>query len=193
MKEEKRPTEVKTPEFRVSFPSVFKPKFNSLSGKNEYLVDALFPKKTTDMSVFKKALEAACINQWGSKDNVPKKLRNPIKDGDQSELEEYSGHWYITFKAGEKYQPLVIGTKKDANGKFIELNEKEFYGGCYARAVVNAYAYDQQVNKGVSFGLGNIQKLRDGERFGGGFATAEDSFSDIVEESDSSEEMNDFF
>jgi hypothetical protein len=171
-----------TPEFRVSYPSVFKPKFNDLSEKNEYVVDALFEKKKTDIKAFQKIINAAIELQWNGK--PPKKLRTPIKDGDEMENPEYAGHWVMTFKANENYPPTVIGTKRGPDGVFVRLTEKEFYGGCYARATINAYAYDMTANKGVSFGLGNIQKLRDGERFGGGGGNADDEFADIAEEID---------
>ena len=46
------------------------------------------------------------------------------------------------------------------------LDESQFYAGCIARASINAYAYDQKGNRGVAFGLANIQKVRDGEPLG---------------------------
>lgn len=179
MQKDKRPTEVRTPEFRVSYPSVFKPKYNELGKKYEYIVQARFPKDTTDLKPFKEAIKAAAIDRWGSLEKVPKKAKMPIKDGDEMDDPQCEGHWVMDFKASENYQPAVVSTKKDQSGKFTPItSEKEFYGGCYARAVVNAYAYDVEVNKGVNFGLGNIQKLRDGDRFGGGSAVAEEDFSD---------------
>lgn len=187
MAQEKRATEVKTPKFRVSYPSVFRTKHNSLSGKDEYVVEALFPKDETDLAPFKAAIKAAIIEKWDSIEKSPMKKKSfkmPIKDGDEMDNPEYAGHWVMSFKSNGKYKPNVVGTKKGPDGKFLPITEKEFYGGCYARAVVNAYGYDVEVNKGVNFGLGNIQKLEDGERFGGSFAAAEDDFGDISEEAD---------
>ena len=45
---------VTTPEFRVSFPVVFKPKKNDLSGEDEYSIVALFP-KGADLTALKNA------------------------------------------------------------------------------------------------------------------------------------------
>lgn len=191
MSKERRPTELRTPEFRVSYPSVFKPKLNTLADtpKYEYIVDALFP-KSTDMSPFENAIQAAIKDKWGTK--APKKMRLPIKDGDEMENPGYADHYVITFKSNENYKPNVVGTKKDMSGKFIALtSEKEFYGGCFARAIVNAFAYDNPANKGVSFGLGNIQKTKDGERFGGGYSEAEQDFDDTVE-SEETDDASDF-
>jgi hypothetical protein len=47
------------------------------------------------------------------------------------------------------------------------INEADFYPGCYARATVRPFWYDTAGNKGVAFGLQNIQKLADGEPLGG--------------------------
>jgi hypothetical protein len=41
------------------------------------------------------------------------------------------------------------------------------YSGCYARVSLRFYAYNSNGSKGVAAGLGNIQKLADGEPLGG--------------------------
>ncbi len=195
-KREKRATEMRTPEFRVSYPNVFKPKLNELSEtpKYEYLVDGIFDKNTTDLNPFKKIINAAIIEKWGSKKDAPKNLLYPIKDGDEMENPDYAGKWIMSFKASENYKPNVISTRKDANGKFIPIvAERDFYGGCYAHVMTNAYGWDFKHKKsgavikaGVSFNLGNIQKLRDGEKFGGGFSAPEDDFEGFENDDDSS-------
>jgi hypothetical protein len=85
---------------------------------------------------------------------------------------------FITFKATEKYKPGVV----DANVKDI-IEPREFYSGCYARASVRAYVYDNKGNRGVGFGLNNVQKLRDGEPLGGsgGPARPSDEFQAVAE------------
>ena len=47
------------------------------------------------------------------------------------------------------------------------------YSGCYVRAKLGSYGYNTLGNVGVSFGLDGLQKVKDGERLGGG-ANAED-------------------
>jgi|KBSSwiStaDraftv2_1062776.scaffolds.fasta_scaffold470548_4 hypothetical protein len=199
---EAKPTTIKTPEFRASYPHVFKPKLNELSEKEkyEYLLDGLFDKKTTSMKPFNRAIKAAIIEKWGSEEDAPGNLLLPIKDGDELENDQYAGHYVINFKASDKFPPLVVGTKRDEDGNFVVLtSDKQFYGGCYARAVVNAYAWEllnkkgKVVKAGVSFGLGNVQKLRDGERFGGGSAAPEADFDDTPEvDDDDSGDDDDF-
>jgi hypothetical protein len=41
------------------------------------------------------------------------------------------------------------------------------YPGAQVRGSVSAFGYDYQGNKGVSFGLNNLQKLGEGERIDG--------------------------
>ena len=49
-----------TPEFRASYPKLFKAEVNQMSGKAEYSVVALF-KKGEDLTALKKAAEQALI------------------------------------------------------------------------------------------------------------------------------------
>ena len=70
----------------------------------------------------------------------------------------------------------MVGTEIDrATGKAIRLGEDEVYSGCYARVSINFYGFNAAGNRGIACGLGNIQKIADGERLGGG-STAEEDF-----------------
>lgn len=55
------------------------------------------------------------------------------------------------------------------------------YSGCYARVSLNFYAFNSNGNKGVAYGLGNIQKIRDGESFGGR-SSATDDFGTVADD-----------
>lgn len=159
-------TTVNTPRFRVSYPNVFKARKNDLSGKDEYSVVALFP-KGADLSVLKKAAEAAIVAKLGAdKAKWPKGLRNPIRDQAEREKDgklpegHEAGAFFINLKSTER--PGVV----DENVQDI-IEERKFYSGCWAIANVRAYYYDQKGNRGVSFGLQNIQKVADGDPLGG--------------------------
>ena len=65
------------------------------------------------------------------------------------------------------------------------IEAEEMYAGCYARATLTAYAFDTAGNRGVAFGLQNIQKIRDGEPFTGR-EKAEDEFEAIESVGDDS-------
>ena len=57
------------------------------------------------------------------------------------------------------------------------LDPTQVYSGCYARVSINAFPYSNSGNKGISFGLNNVQFLQDGEPLGGR-TRAEDDFAD---------------
>ena len=61
------------------------------------------------------------------------------------------------------------------------LDRNEVYSGCYARVSLNFYAFNSNGNKGVACGLGNIQKIRDGEPLGSR-TTAADDFTTIEDD-----------
>ncbi len=61
----------------------------------------------------------------------------------------------------------------DRNVKPI-LDQSEVYSGCYGAISVTFYGYNSNGNRGIAAGLGNIQKLRDGESLGGRVNAAEE-------------------
>lgn len=173
-----------TPEFRVSFPHVFE-KHSGFEGQEEkYSVVMLFDKKT-DLKELKRAAFNAAIEKWGVKEKWPKNLKMPFRNGDdKSDLSGYAGTTFVT--ASSKQKPQVVGNKK-VDGQFPQLTKEDesFYPGCYARATLIAFAYDKAGNKGISFSLQNLQKLRDGDAFSGR-KKADDEFTDVEDGSDDS-------
>lgn len=173
-----------TPMFRVSFPQVFKPKaFESQEPK--YSIVMLFDKKA-DLKALRLAAENAATEKWGDKTKWPKTLRLPFKDGNEkAQLPGYEDTIVVSASSQAKYRPGVVDQARSP----ITEEDGTFYAGCYARAQLLAFAYDMAGNKGVSFALQNVQKMKDGEPFSGRKA-AEDVF-DSVEETDSTENFDD--
>jgi len=170
-----------TPVFRVSYPNVFKPRFNKLNNKMEYSIEALFD-KNADLSGLKKAAEEACVKEFGpDKTKWPKKLRSPFKDqadkakevdGKEVLADSYTrGAMFLSLKSNQK-PGLVNQSTEDI------IDETEFYAGCYARAYVTCYAYNQVGNAGVNFGLQHIQKVKEGDPLGSR-VKVEDAFSPV--------------
>lgn len=155
-----------TPTFRVSFPNVFKAKKNDLSGKDEYSVVALFS-KGTDLKILEAEAKKAIVKKWGPDSSQwPKPLKSPFR---KHEEREKSGKLPSGLEAGGIFMNLKSQQKPgvvDQNVQAI-LDESDFYAGCFAKASVRAYAYDQKGNRGVAFGLGNIQKVKDGDQLSG--------------------------
>ncbi len=168
---------------RVSFPNVFTPRAFE-DGPEKYECQFLWP-KDTDLSVLKKAIHSAIVEAWGKdKAKWPEGLKSPIKDGDKMEdLEGYEGQYYI--KTSSHRKPGVINRKKE-----VITNEDDFYGGCYAIATVLVKAYATKGNKGVTIYLNNIQKVKDGEPFGGR-SNPEADFDEIEDGSDDASNYDD--
>lgn len=141
-----------TPEFRVSFPKVFTPDEEN----KKYGLRAIFD-GDVNFSVLEAALNTAAKELFPA--GRPKGFMWPIHGEEDSDREEHKGKFYINLSAG-KYRPGLV----DANKADI-LDEAEFYPGCWARAVITVYAWNnKKVGKaGVSVGLRNVQKLRDDE------------------------------
>ena len=85
-----------------------------------------------------------------------------------------------------KHRPGVVGTERDEAGKPLPIspeegNESEIYPGCYCRATVTIYSYDNK-GKGIAFGLQNVQKVRDGDRLDNRTNAAEDFDDDFLDD-----------
>lgn len=177
---------VTTPKFRASFPWLFEPQppMEGSQGEPKYSVVMLFDKAAQASKEYKamRALaEAAIKDRWG--DKVPPNLRNPFRNGsEKADLEGY-GDGVVFVTASSKMQPGVVDAKLN-RVMSREVGPDGFYAGCFARATVSAYTYDKGGNRGVAFGLQNVQKLGDGEAFSGrvraedDFEAAEDVYGD---------------
>lgn len=163
-KDERDAARVLTPEFRVSFPHVFKAQSIKENDKKKYSITMLF-KKDSDLSSIKNAIKQAKINAFGDKKNWPEDLESPVIDGDSkknADKEGYPGCWVIKASSNEESKPGVV----DQNVEPI-VNQADFYPGCYARAYVYAYVWEYMGKQGVGFILDHVQKLRDGKSFSG--------------------------
>ena len=95
-------------------------------------------------------------------------------DIDRPEDEAYKGCYF--FNANSRQAPQVV----DKQVQPI-LDQTEVYSGCYGRISVNFYGYNSNGNRGVAAGLGNIQKLKDGEALSSR-TNAEDDFEAVEDE-----------
>lgn len=166
---------------RLSYANIWEPKEDQ-SGVPKYSCSLLIPKsETKQLNAIKKAIEAAKIDGKAKladkKGNVPSSVKTPLRDGDEDREDDevYMGHFFIN--ANAKNRPQIVDKKVEPI-----LDQSEVYSGCYANVSVNFFAYNSDGNKGIGCGLGNIQKVKDGERLGGG-STAEEDF-DVEDEED---------
>lgn len=168
---------------RASFPQLFTPRSfqDDPDQQKEFKLDLIMEKadvkepgkgkKGPTPSLYD-AYYNACKDQWGpDKTKWPKfrygfedtfKDGNNVKNGEGETYDGYENKIVVTAKSKEKYPPKVF----DRYGE--PLTETDMYGGCYVQALLVARPYDFAGNRGVSFKLSQIIKVKDGERFGGG-------------------------
>lgn len=176
----KKGSRLLTPRFRVSFPQVFE-KASYNNGTPRYSLTGLFfPKQFTEdekakWAAIKAKLEVVCVDFFKKPVKVMKEDRTfkiPFHRGSEKEYQGYGDPDMVFFSmANSKRRPQILN--KDGSVITAE-NSEEFYAGCWARASVNPYAFNN-IGKGLAIGLGNIQKLGDDESFEG-FTSAEDDF-----------------
>uniref|UniRef100_UPI0028E4C6A6 DUF2815 family protein n=1 Tax=Selenomonas noxia TaxID=135083 RepID=UPI0028E4C6A6 len=89
-------------------------------------------------------------------------IKLPLRDGDveRPDDENYKDAYFIN--ANARTAPQIVNRKVQPI-----LDRDEVYSGCYARVSITLYAFNSNGNKGIACGLGNIQKLEDGEPLGG--------------------------
>lgn len=164
---------------RLSYAHIWEP--DSVNGSEpKYSVSCIIDKDDKDTIVkIQKAIELAKEEgkgKWGGK--IPANLKTPLRDGDIDRLEDeaYSGAMFLN--ANSRQAPQVVDKKVQPI-----LDQSEVYSGCYGRVSVTFYAYNSNGNKGIAAGLGNVQKLRDGEPLGSR-ANAKDEFDAVEAEDD---------
>ena len=163
------PTKVIVP-CRFSYLHCWEP--DSVNGSEpKYSVSAIVPKSDTKtVNAIKAAIEQAkkdSVSKWGGK--VPGNLKLPLRDGDidRPDDEAYAGCYF--FNANSRQAPQVVDSKVQPI-----LDQSEVYSGCYGKISVTFYGYNSKGNRGIAAGLGNIQKLKDGESLGGRTSAADD-------------------
>lgn len=176
-------TKVVTGELRLSYVHLFEKHAAAEDQEPKYSVLLLIPKSDKKTLKALEAARQAAIEQgktsrWGG--TVPRNLKNTLRDGDEEydpeTHPEMVGHMFMNVNS--KNAPGIVDRKR-----LPITDSSEVYSGCYARVSLNAYPYSVSGNKGVSFGLNHVQKLRDGE-FLGGRSKAEDDFDALEDEDD---------
>lgn len=171
-------SKVITPEAQISYPHIFAP-----DEKGKYSAALVFA-PGTDLRAMKVAAFEVAAEKFGEP-----KAKEMLKKG----ILRFEGGPHHTFRTdgeakgyaegavfvnarGAK-QPGVVSIYPDPKtGKPLPItNPEEIYAGAIVRASLVPYWYEVDGNKGIAWGLNNLQKIRDGERLDGRQA-AEDEF-----------------
>ena len=175
---------VVTPVFRLSFPALFEAKAMEGDKKVKFGCAAVWhPKQFSDgdkkrWKAMKALLDDASMERFKKHwKDLPANFKKGMRDGaEKADLEGY-GEGTRFANISSMMRPGVIDKGKEPIGP-EHGNADEIYPGCWCRATVTAYAYDNK-GKGVALGLQNIQKVSDGERLDSRTDAAEDFEDDI--------------
>lgn len=164
-------TKVITGIVRLSYANVWEPKSIN-GGAEKYSVSLIIPKNDTKtVAAINAAVDAAIeegIGKFGGKKPNKAAIKLPLRDGDiERDDEAYAGSYFVN--ANSTTAPQIVDQKVQPI-----LDRGEVYSGCYARVSINFYAFNSNGNKGIACGLGNIQKVKDGEPLGGKRNASED-------------------
>lgn len=186
MKMKKTFRKIITPEGRLSYPAILAPKFNKLSGRDEYSCVLLF-RKGQDLSVLKNLIRETGAEKWG-----PDQARWPRSEGlgpriplrDQGEKADEEGRLPRGLETGAFFATLrsvqppgVVGPD---NSWITE--ERDLYPGCWVKCSVTCYTYGgpgTTFRAGIGLGLQNVQKQRDGEPLGAPRMDPEEEFKPV--------------
>jgi len=160
----------------LSYVHVFVPTAIEEGQTPKYNVSVIINKKDKEtLAKYKAAIKAAEDKAIAEKYKgvKPKKWKTPLRDGDEEKEEDeaYANSFFIG--ATSQRKPKIY----DRNLEPI-TDEEDLYSGCYARVVINFYAYDVAGNKGIAAGLESIQKIANGEPLSGGGGNPEEDFAD---------------
>lgn len=177
-------TKVRTNKVRLSYCNLFSPKADD-EGVEKYSCTILIPKSDKEtIQNIKAAIEAAkragADKLKDKNGKIPNTVKASLHDGDGEKPnggeygEECHGHWVIN--ASSRQKPGIIDRYKN------EITDStEVYSGCYGRVTISFYAYNTKGNKGIACGLGNVQKIADGDYLGGR-SRAEDDFDEYEDD-----------
>lgn len=173
-------SKVVTNTVRLSYANVWTPRAANDGSEPKYSASIIIPKADiATVDAIEKAIEVAIqegVGKFGGKIPPRATLKLPLRDGDaeKPDDEAYKNAYFLN--ATSKLAPGIV----DKHVQPI-LDHSEVYSGVYARVSLSFYAFNTSGNRGVACGLGNIQKIRDGEPLGGKTAPGAD-FSSIEDD-----------
>jgi hypothetical protein len=158
---------------RVAYPHLFEPYAYQNGPNKKYEITIMIPKtETALLDEIKKAIASARSKKWPGE--APKGLMSPVKDGDEMSSDSFKDHFILRAKATPRGENgnrpgVVLPNLKPAGPDDIQ-------SGDFCNVDVNPYGYDQSGNKGIAFGLNNVQLVQKGDRIGTGKARPENVF-----------------
>lgn len=167
-------SQVRTSLVRLSYARLFEPQSFVEGGDPKYSVTLMIPKEdTATIDAIEKVAKDVATEKFGQK--LPK-FKNPlIKDGDEEENAQNHGFYLV--RASTAKAPGVVKIK---NGTTVQLQKDEIKSGDWALVTISIFAYDKQMNKGISAYLNNVLLVAQDEALAGGGTTPATDFGDLT-------------
>lgn len=161
-----------TPKGVASYPALYAPRLPNKPKPGDvgkYQLNILFDEAATATPEFKALQKAAletAFEKWGDNDKTRDAIKRKAIKLPFITDERVPEGFKAMLRLNGKDAPGVVDCIKDPKtGKARVITDpKEVYPGCFVRATVGAFAYETDGNRGVSFGLRNVQKMGDGPR-----------------------------
>lgn len=173
---------LQTPIGTLSFPVLFSPRPRAANAEPSYHCSILFDaaaQRTPQYQALRKAVLEEIENKAGPGKSQDKaflaSLRTPFRPCNEKPYKGYDIPGGVYISPWTKTRPGIV----DASRHEVIMPE-DVWAGQLVRASVNPFFYNTSGNKGVSFGLNNLQICRtDGERLDGR-RRAEEEFEDYL-------------
>ena len=158
---------------RLSYANIWEPK-GFAGSEPKYSTSLLIPendKETLDAlnAAIEAAKEEAKAKIWGGTIPPDAKLRLPIHSGSLERPDDEANAGMMYLNASSKDAPQIVDQKKQPI-----TDPMKVYSGCICNVSLNCRGYNFNGSKGVTFYLGNIQFVRDGEQLAGRTSAASD-------------------
>lgn len=162
---------------RLSFASLFDHEIYNNEDTGKFAATFLLNKvEHADLiKKIEKEISDFALEKFGA-GKVPKVYKQPLLDGDLQDYEGYANTY--TIKGATKKRPIIIDQQKVP----LTKEDEKIFSGDYVNAKIDFWFQDNSYGKRINCNLIAVQLFKQGERFGGGNASADDF--DSYEEND---------
>ncbi len=155
-----------SPKARLSYPYLFvaKKPHDDDDKEDPKFTTALIFEAGTSLKAMRQAAMDVALSRWTNAADMIRsgKLRWPFRDDPEDVSEKGYPEGCTFMNTSSKTRPGVVNAMLE-----VVTDADEAYAGRYVKVSLTAYTYDVKGNKGVTFGLNNVQLLEHGERLDG--------------------------
>lgn len=183
------------PSVRCAFLVLGEPEDYQSNGQFRWSATALIPYNSDTLAKVYDAMKAAATEKWEKKAEgiYENAIADPkaccMIDGKRKEYDGFAGHFALTaHRYKDKGRPLVLDTDKSPiympDNSVYAGKAGRVYSGMFVNMQVEIWAQENKHGKGLRATLLGIQRVKDGDAFGGGATTNADDFAEIADGAD---------